>query len=347
MAKENKKIENKEPIMLVRPAVRRFGLDYLHVTLIILVIILAGLAFALSHFSPGSTVLNCPYGLDNNSTCVTPHSTSAQALASAESIIASYAETNSSYSLLPYYSEANKANVSYITNQSEWLVVVPFVDPLNENVTSYISMQLYDSNLTLARISQQIPSSPYTTQNQAVAFGAVSLAGKTACLSNVTPVYAFIDPYAPGATQGMLAGVNASNKFGSAINLTYKFIFTGSALSLYKGYGINTTQQDALDLWCASVQQNRFAAFLANYSIVFTGTPPSNSTLQQVAIGSGLNMTQFGSCLSAAPSILDNQALFASYYNVQTTPTYIVNCKYQTIPETLNSAIQYALTQKG
>ncbi len=302
MAKESKKKE--EPVMLVRPAIRSLGLDYLHVSLLILVVILIGLAVALSAFHAGASLLNCPYGITNSSTCITPHHTSMQALEAAESAIASYAPTNSSLSLLPYYSEPNLATVSYLSNQSEWLVVVPYLYPANTSQTLYFSMLFYDSNLTLVRPFLQIPASPYPSQNQVVALGAVSLYGKSQCTYNSTatmPIYAFIDPYAPGALAGMKDGINATDKFGSAINLTYKFIFTPYATQLYAGYGINATQQNAEDLFCAS-QQQRFPAYLANYTILFNGAPLGYTSLEQVAQGSGLNMTvvQFMPCNRSA-----------------------------------------------
>ena len=120
--KENKKGNHtKEPLMIVRPAVRRWGLDYLHVSLIILVIILIAFAFALSAFKPGPVYANCPAGIVNG-TCVGPSHTSAEALAAGESVLAAYAPVNTSLSLLAYYSSPNEGNASYMANTSEWLL---------------------------------------------------------------------------------------------------------------------------------------------------------------------------------------------------------------------------------
>ena len=53
MAKNVKKTE-KEPVFIIRPAMKNYGLDYLHISLIVLVIILVGLALALSFFKQGT-----------------------------------------------------------------------------------------------------------------------------------------------------------------------------------------------------------------------------------------------------------------------------------------------------
>ncbi len=335
-----------EPVMLVRPAVKSLGLDYLHVSLIVLVIILVGLAFALSRFSNGSP--SCGYGLSANGICASPAHNSTQALDAAEQVLANYALINSSLALLPYYSLPQEANVTYLPNQGKWLVVMPYIDPLLNNTTLYFSMMLYDSNLSLSGSFVQTVAPATASGNRVVAFGAVAINGKSSCVitpNTTMPVYAFIDPYAPGAIQGMIAGINASSRYGQAVNISYKFISTGFEKQLYNGYGVNRTAQVPEDLWCASLQQSRFLAFLSNYSILYQGTPLDNSTLASIAQGSGLNMSAFASCLGSAPQKLYLQGSFANYYGITTTPTYVVNCHYQTIPQTLNAAIQYSINQ--
>jgi hypothetical protein len=348
MPSEKKKTKEKEPVMLVRPAVRSLGLDYLHVSLIVLVIILIGLALVLSVFRPGA--ISCQYSIASNGTCATPHHTASQALSSAEQVLASYETFNSSLDLLPYYSLPNKANVSYLSNQSEWLVVIPEINPLVNNTRYYVSFLLYDSNLSVAKPFIMTAAPPGISQNKVVSYGVVSLYGKSGCALSANtpiPIYAFIDPYAPGAVEGMLAGANATSTFKSAINVSYKFIFTGYETKISDQYGVNDTQYTSENLWCASQQSGRFAAYLANYSILFNGAPLISSQLASVATGSGMNMSKFSACMNIAPSILNNQVLFASYYSIMTTPTFIIDCQYQTIPETLNSAVQYAISNKG
>jgi hypothetical protein len=51
--------KRKEPVFIVKPALKNFGLDYLHIILIALVIILIALAFALSTFKQGTIITNC------------------------------------------------------------------------------------------------------------------------------------------------------------------------------------------------------------------------------------------------------------------------------------------------
>lgn len=342
--KENKKGNHtKEPLMIVRPAVRRWGLDYLHVSLIILVIILIAFAFALSAFKPGPVYANCPAGIVNG-TCVGPSHTSAEALAAGESVLAAYAPVNTSLSLLAYYSSPNEGNASYMANTSEWLVQIPYLNPFSGGKNE-LTMLLYDSNLSLVRPFLQTAAPGQPTKNRVVSLGVVQLSGKSLCTSKTpVPVYGIIDPYAPGATSSMFTGINASKTYGSSINMSYKIVFTGYAVDKYASYGINETQELGAYVWCASGQP-QFKAFLENYSLVFDGNPLSSLTLYQTAQGSGLNMSQLGSCLNNAPSALIAQSKLAQFYNITTTPTFVINCKYATIPQTLSDAIPYVLNQ--
>jgi hypothetical protein len=338
-------VKKSEPVLLLRPVTNSIGLDYLHMTLIVLVIVLVAFAFALSQFKQGVLVQSCAYGTSANETCITPVHNSTQVLAAAQQILASYATFNTSLSLLAYYTYANRANVSFLSGQKEWLVVFPYADPLLNNETQYFSEIIYDSNLTLAKPFIQTANPLAHSKNQVIGKGIVSIYGKVACPAAGTgqiPVYAFIDPYAPGAVQGIYAGINASSDFQKSINLTYKFIFTGYAESNYKSFGINQTQEVGEYLWCAS-QQSRFAAFMANFTRLYSGKPIPNSTVQQVAQGSGLNMSVFNGCTAQAPGVLERQVLLQQLYGVVSTPTYVVNCQYAAVPETLGTAIKFAL----
>ena len=42
--------------------------------------------------------------------------------------------------------------------------------------------------------------------------------------------------------------------------------------------------------------------------------------------------------------VLEFQAQLANLYGVQNTPTYVLGCEYQTIPQTLGQGISYALS---
>ncbi len=336
----------KESLLIVRPAIRSLGLDYLHVTLIALIIVLIAFAFGLSQFKQGILIQSCSYGAYANQTCITPVHNSSQALAAAQQILASYTSVNTSLSLLPYYTYANRANVSYIANQSEWLVTFPYSNPLVNNETQYFSILLYDSNLSVAMpLIQTIPPTLYT-KNMVISKGVVKIYNKVACTQGgPMQVYAFVDPYAPQALQGISSALNATSRYGNSINLTYKFIFTGYAISQYKGYGINETQAMAEYLWCASTQP-RFQAFIANFSLVYNGRPMQNYTLEQVAQGSGLNTGTLNACVENSTSVLDAQATIAQFYGIITTPSYVVDCQYDAIPVTLNESIAYALNSR-
>ena len=329
--------------MIVRPAVRRWGLDYLHVSLIVLVVILVALAFALSAFKSGPVYENCINGIVNG-TCTGPAHSGAQALSAGESILASYAPVNSSLSLLAYYSSPNEGNASYIANSSEWLVQIPYLNPFSGNKYE-VTMLLYDSNLSLVRPFLQTAAPAQITKNKVVSLGVIELAGKSMCTAQKPfPVYDIVDPYAPGATQGLFRGINASQTYGNEVNVSYKIVFTGYAVDKYSSYGINETQEVGAYLLCAS-NQPRFDAFLENYSLVFNGNPINALTLSQTAQGSGLNMSQLNTCLANASNVLTAQAKLTQFYNITTTPTFVINCRYSTIPQTLGYAIPYAINQ--
>ncbi len=329
-------------VFLVKPVSKRFGLDYLHISLIVLVLVLIALSVSLSNFKPSVISHNCQYGVINN-TCATPKYNSSDAISAAEKILASYSTINSSLSLLPYYSLVNRSRAYYLLNGSMWEVVVPYTDPFTNELIN-VSMLLYSSNLTLAEPFTQMIKPLQYTQNYVAAPGTIGIAGKTACSSSAPiPIYFVTDPYAPGALNGMAAGINASKDFGNKVNVSYKFVFSDYSIGFYKSYGVNETQAMGEYLACASAQP-RFPAFLANLSKVYYGSPISNFTLDQVAIGSGLNISTFSACMDNVSTTLDYQAKFSQYYNITTSaPTFIVNCKYLSLPQTLNESIRYSL----
>jgi hypothetical protein len=329
-------------VFLIKPVSKRFGLDYLHISLIILVIVLVALAFSFSNFKPSILAHNCQYGVVNN-TCATPKYNSSEAISAAERILAGYSTINSSLSLLPYYSLVNQSRAYYLLNGSEWLVVIPYINPYTKEVVN-TSMILYASNLTLAEPFMQMIGPILKTQNRVISPGTIDLSGKTACANKTPiPVYYITDPYAPGALRDIGAGINASSRFGSSINVSYMFIFAGYSVPFYSTYGANTTQALGEYLACASAQP-RFPAFVANLSKVYFGNPISNTTLYSVAVGSGLDMGSFSACMDNVSLKLDYQSKLAQYYNITTAaPAFVTNCKYLSIPETLNETISYAL----
>ncbi len=353
---DNKKSSSKmgkEPVFLVKPVHKNFGLDYLHITLIALVIILVALAFALSTFKQGKVIVSCGNGNSSicsnttNGTSTGAVHTSAQALAAAESVLASYSNLNTSLSLLTYYSLVNQSRVSYIGSQREWLVIVPYIDPLANGSVYNISLIFYDSNLTLANSYLQAIKPAGKTNNSVVALGTVQLGGEASCkTTGPVPLYVVTDPYAPGMLKTLNAAINASKKYKGSINTSYYFIFSGYSQQYYNGYGISDTQQMGQYLYCASHQTN-FPQFVSNLSIAYTGAPLANLTLYQVSLGSSLNTTQLNTCMQNVTTDLNIQSEFAGLYHIVSTPEMIVNCEYTTLPQTLNYAINYSLAHQN
>ncbi|ASI14021.1 membrane protein [Candidatus Mancarchaeum acidiphilum] len=344
----NEETKKKEPLLIIKPASHMGGLDYLHISLIILVVILIALLVVMSTFKVVKTVTTakvCQYGIVN-STCVQPKYNSSQALTAAETVIAGYARTNSSLSLLPYYIEPNDSSVSYLNNSKEWLVVMPYKDPVARNETLNISILLYSSNLTLVEpFSQLIPPPSPISSNTAVGSGAIKLANKVACnTTEPVPAYYITDPYAYNALTSLSKIMNETSSYKGKINTTYYFIFTGYSQSLYPTYGVNKTQLLGRYLACASSQPN-FGMFVNDINKNFNYAPMSNSTLTKYAELSFLNMTQMKSCMYNITDTMDYQAELAKYYNVTQTPEIILNCQYETIPEKFNSAANYTLSQ--
>ncbi len=335
----------KEPLFIIKPASRMGGLDYLHIALIALVILLVIVAFALSVFKQGVILENCPYGIVNDTCAHAPSSNAtaeADAISAAGRVLAGYQNSSSSLSILPYYSLINQSKAYYMQANGTWLVTVPYLDPF-ENDTEYnISILLY-KNLSLDSIflstAKPMVSSNYST----VAFGTVDITNKYLCnYSAPIPVYLITDPYAPGAIAAISRAINASSQYAGKVDMNYYFIFSDYSINLYKEYGMQATQALGDYLVCASHQPN-FRQFVGNLSTIDTSTPQSVSVLNSIVQASGINTTSFDSCLANVSGPLDAQAEFASLYNLKVLPSFIVNCKYQTLPQTLDSAINYSL----
>ncbi len=339
-----KKSKAKEPVFLVKPATRWGGLDYLHIALIALVVVLIALAFSLALFKQGIVIKGCSYGLVNG-TCYVPAYNSSQALAAAEKVLANYAYINSSLSLLPYYSEPNRANVSYVQNQSSWLVTVPYIDPLDNNATFYISISLSGNSLSLQRAYLQTVTPSIMGNNSVVSLGTVQIGSKVLCQTTTPiPVYMITDPYAPGAFAGIAKAVNLPSIYPNKLNVSYQFIFTNYSSSFYQGYGTYQTQLLGKYLYCSSAQQ-MIGGYVANLSKIFTGKPLDNETLYQTAVGSGINPGMLNGCLANSTTALVHQEQLAQFYSVVSTPQFIVDCRYSSLPQTVTYAINYTLNQ--
>ncbi len=342
MDKKSRKAKNaiaKEPVFLVKRASKLGGLDYLHVALIALVIVLIALAFSLANFK---SVIVCQYGISSNSTCITPKYNQSQVLQAAGKVLANYQYVNSSLSILTYYSYLNKSKVSYQPSTNTWSVIVPYKDPFT-NSTLNVSMEFYDSNLSLETPFIQMVKPKSVTNNYVVAQGVVAISDKTTCVSNTPePVYLITDPYAPGAIHSILQAINISKNYPNKINMSYKFVFSGYSISNYKQYGEKQTQLLGAYLACGSVQKE-FPQFMDTLQATYNGIPLPNDTLYSMAQASGFNMSAFGTCMANVPSKLIGQEQLASFYNVTFTPIYIANCKYEAIPSTANELVNYSL----
>jgi len=342
----DKRISGKEPVFLVKPAFKNFGLDYLHITLIALVIILIALSFALSAFKQGVVISNCQLGTSSTGACNTTVHNSTQVLAAAERYLASYSNVNTSLQLIPYYSLVNRSKVSYLVQTKQWLVVVPYIDPFASNTIFNVSLLMYDSNLSLAGSFLQTISPTVPTNDSVAALGTVSLYSESACKTSIPiPVYVVTDPYAPGMLNALNTSIEAAKAYGSKINVTYFFIFSGYSIPYYSSYGAPQTQLMGQYLSCASRQPASFHDFVSNLSTAYSGRPLNNQTLYQIVQGSGLNQSQFGGCMQNVTTRLNIEAQFANLYHIISTPTIIVNCRYSTIPQTLNYAINYSISK--
>ncbi|MCL5101984.1 MAG: hypothetical protein M1544_01335 [Candidatus Marsarchaeota archaeon] len=331
----------KEPVFLVKKASRFGGLDYLHIALIVLVVVLVALAFSLANFK---SVIVCQYGMSVNGTCITPKYNQSQVLNAAAKVLANYQYINSTLSILTYYSLINQSKVSYQPSTNTWSVITPYRDPYT-NTTLNVSMEFYGSNLSLETPFIQMLKPKIISNNSVVAQGVLGINGKTTCVSNTPePVYLITDPYAPGAISSIMQAINMSRNYSKEINMSYKFVFSGYSISHYKTYGEQETQLLGAYLACGSVQQN-FTKFMGILSNVYNGEPISNTTLYSMAQGAGFNMSSFGDCMVNAPATLSAQAELASFYGITTTPVFIANCKYEAIPATANELLNYSLSQ--
>lgn len=347
MPRQSKRNQNKrqasEPVFLVKPAMKHGGLDYLHISLIALVVILVVVAFALSSFRPGAPSTATTTVPPSNSVGTT--TTSQQALSAAERVAASYVNFNTSLSLIPFYSLINQSRAAYAQSQNEWIVTIPYADPLVNNQVFNFTVILNGTTLkpTMALIPTIKPTQ--LSNNTISAFGSITLANKVLCTTTKpVPVYLIADPYAPGAQHAIWVALNASNAYKGSINMSYYYVFSNYAVKYYQGYGINQTQDMGRYFSCASMQPNHLKAFLSNYSIAATGAPLADTTLYQVAEGSGENMTNFASCLVNASQTLNRESLLANLYSTGVNPEFVVNCKYVALPQTLGYAINYSLS---
>ncbi len=333
-----------EPSVVVRPLGKFGGLDSIHLSLILLVAIMAVLLLAVAYTNNGallknvtanSTQLNCAYGTAND-VCLTPIHNSSQIKLAIEKFIASYAYINTSDSLLPYITNVDSMNLSYSSNSSEWYAKAPA--KTTANTIFYLSFVVSDKNLSIMPFIQSVTPS-LSTQNYVESYGVVRLAGKSSCsTSSPEQVYWFIDPYSPGSISTLANLISLESGLGSKIQPYLEILYTSASAHVADTYGINHTMALGKYLFCASQQQN-FSRFASTLNSSYDGQYLSPSFLSTIANNSGLDLAALSSCIGTSAAIINRQAVLASYYNVTSTPLVVTDCQYQSIPQTA----QYSL----
>ncbi|MGC8662428.1 MAG: DsbA family protein [Candidatus Micrarchaeia archaeon] len=338
--------KEKEPQIVIRPIGKLGGLDNIHVALIVLVSILLILVVVIS-YSKLQVIPN-----QTNCTIQTPNSTSianasspihsvAEVINYTERVIASYNYINTNSSLgvyLPFYSNTLSFNASYMPSSKEWFVSVPVQDPLS-NSTFDASFVIYDSNLTLARAFIQTFSPRRVLNYKAIYLGVLNIPNKFACVQkNPVNIFWFIDPYAPGSIYSLEYIPKLQHEFGNNVNISIKILFGPYTNIFSSKYGATNAELLGKYLLCAS-QQSNFTNFIINLNAIYSNNYISNQTLYSIAKISRLNMSLLDSCIINSSNLINVQTMLAEYYNITSTPSVVVNCKYLTLPETVSNGV--------
>jgi protein-disulfide isomerase len=337
--------DDKEPKIVIRPIGKFGGLDNIHIALIILVAILIGLLAIISYSKPQVVFMNqssntsslCANQISQlNASYQKPLHTEAEVLNYTKRIIATYNFININSSLgvyIPFYSYVNEINLSYMPSLKEWHAVVPVLDPAT-NSTFFVSFDIYDSNLTLAKSYIETISPSKVLNYMAVSKGVILIPGKFACSTNSSVnVFWFMDPYAPGSVYSLEYIPKLESEFGKNVNITVKILYGEYTDLMGSRYGITNAQYLGKYILCASQQKN-FTNFIINLNAIYSNNYMSNQTLYSIAKFSDLNMSMLNSCIQNSTTLINRQALLAEYFNITTTPSVVVNCNYLTIPQT-------------
>lgn len=327
----------KEPSIIIKPLGRFGGLDNLHLTLIVLIVLLLALLLVVSY---GKPILILP---SNNTTTTntSPLRTPAQMQALAERALASYANVNNSFSLLPFISNVSGMQVSYLPASKQWYVYLKAINPANKLPFS-VAFMINDTNT--AKITPIYPTflPSQILNNSVVSMGVVSIGGRYACITpKPTQVYWFVDPYAVGGVSSLLNASSIKSTYGSNVNLTLKMFVGSDTQRVGSQVGLSNALYLSKYAYCAS-QQSNFGAFTSKLNSLYTGAYVSQNTLASIANESGLNHTQLSSCVDTSSSLINTQALLAQYYNITSTPLAVVDCHYLAIPQTAREALCYA-----
>lgn len=328
-----------EPSVLVRPVKGFGGLDGIHVALIVLALVLIALLLIVSYYKP--VVMPQQNATQNASTPGnTTRYTASQIKKIADGMVAGYLQTNSSLSLLPFYTDTSMTNASYIPQLKDWYVSIPSYSAAG-NGTFYVSALISDANGSLVTPFIQL-ARPYPTGDMVVSRGVVALSGKPTCLvRSPLQAYWFMDPYAPGAVQSLENITALKKEYGNGINISIKTVYGSSYQRIADQVGALDAQYLGKYVMCASLQSG-FGNFSSALNSIYGGDYISQNTLESISGTAGLNVTALDACVNSASSTVNAQALFASYYNITSVPAVVVDCKYLAIPQTANNAVCYA-----
>ncbi len=342
--KSDKKI--KEPSMVIKPIGRFGGLDNLHMSLIVVIVLLLLLLLTVSYGKPilinnttNSTIPIC--NLTTGANCSGAMHSQAQIKTLSERILASYANVNSSLSLLPYISNISSLNAIYLQASKSWYVSLKAKNP-NGNLTFTFAFLINDVNTSQITPLLQTVAPSKISNNTVVSTGVVQLSSKyVSCLTpSPIQVYWFIDPYALGAVKSLLNASNIMQQYGSQVNLTMKISAGSDTQRVGSQVGLANALYLSKYVLCASQQQN-FTSFATNLNQAYSNGYVPQNTLISIANLSKLNNVQLNQCLSTSGQAINSQALLVQYYNITQTPLAVVNCHYLAIPQTVKQALCY------
>lgn len=341
--KNEKKI--KEPSIIIRPIGRFGGLDSLHIMLAVVAVLLFLLLLFVSYgksiiITANNTTGNCLNGTSGVN-CSVPIHNSSQIKLLAERVIASYANINSSLSLLPYISNVSGMNINYLPESKSWYVYLKDTNPA-DNFAFAVSFMINDTNTSKVTPLLQTAIPKQISDNNVVALGVVQLSGKYSCATKTsTQVYWFVDPYAFGAVKSLLNASEIEQTYGSKLNLTLKVILGSDSQKIGTSVGLFNAAYLSKYALCASEQRN-FSVFASALNSVYNGSYVSQSVLASIANSSSLNYAQLSECINASSSVINTQSLLAQYYGVTQTPIAVVNCQYMALPQTVENALCFA-----
>ncbi len=339
MASKKKAMSSDAGEVIVKPLSRMWGLDNIHVALVILVVLLLAMLLLVS-YGGGPTLVNntCSYGTLNG-TCVIPVHNASEVRAKVQHILATYNSASSWQSLIPYFSEVSNMSISFMPSNATWLAELPLRQP-NASVVN-IAFVLYDSNLSLRYPLVQMQAPNVVLSNSVVSKGVVQLANKFACAEQ-TPMqmFWFMDPYAPGAIASLRNLSTLESAYGSRLNASVKIVFGSDSGRIADAHGVNDTQALSEYVLCAS-QQSNFTRFVSTLNSAFGGSFISPQSLAGVAQASRLDTVQLNACLANSSVVINKQSLLAKYYNVTSTPIVVTDCEYMAIPQTAQASLCY------